>query len=70
MDTCQNCSMYTRKIQDLERSIAVGSFGTCSKANLQKELLNLKAELDKHLQESEIRYGAIAYDTNVLAASN
>lgn len=53
VDTCQTCDMYARKIKDL---------------NTQDELLNLKCKLDGHLKESEIRYGAIAYDMNVLAA--
>ena len=66
VDTCQKCDMFNRRIQVLERAL-VGE--TRDKRQLQDELLEIKTDLQKHLEESEIRYGAIAYDTNVLAAS-
>lgn len=72
VDTCQKCDVFSRKIKDLEKALT-DRISSSSKRKKEgrtfKNSIKLKTELRKHLEESEIRYGAIAYDTDVLAAS-
>lgn len=66
MDTCQTCDMNEKKIRDLERIIPVLSSAAARKKT-ESELYQVKLKLDLHLKESEIRYGAMDFDINVLA---
>lgn len=68
VDTCQTCDQHEKKIRDLERTIA-NLTSAPSKKKTESELHQVKMKLDQHLKESEIRYGAMDFDINVLAKS-
>ena len=67
-DTYQFCDSRSKQLRNIEKALPL-QVAINGRKQKHQELIEIKLELDTHLKESELRYGALDYDIRVLAKS-